>query len=522
MLLDVASYRKESDWLKLPNELWEHICSYLDRRSLISASETCVKLRCLIDETPKITDKLWMTLYKPEEGDEKFIEGLKVVLKSRRRYKQLFIQRVKSEWFRIELFVKVLKHLGESVQALATDCVKFSTRQDFIKTLRLFPNLRRLQLKLVVIDGEKNPEMQCLGEKVYLPQLADLYLVEYYPWICDILSNSVNIQRLESYIIKWTENDPRAFENLLFRQKSLKKLRLGIFRQGRLFKSDRSNEIQFQMEKLNLNGALFASKENLFKFIQSQRRLRKVQMTLVNEFERRLDESLFYNDILKYILCDLPELKAFGVNQERFKFPNLDFLTSLPPNNNIVDLRIENESKDIFTALVTSVLPNIKHLSYEANLNPSSVPDSSTINQMQNLESLIMDKFFVECLTEIHLPKLTSFEFVARWSCDDFKGSFRIFLQRHRLLKRLRIGIVKFMADLSVSMDICNDMIANLTQLESLNIQNFDDINPQIDHLVNNMGKLQIVEVSSEQFKLIACATFDECSVNGVSIAIGK
>lgn len=512
------------NWIDLPFEIWEHILGYLDGKSLIRASETCVKLNEVVDLNPKLVDKLWLKLYVSDStSDESFVEVLKVIKNTRREYKQLFIHYVMGHWFENELFLGVLQQLGESVRALATDSVKFKTRKDLVNTLRLFPHLRRLQIKLVTVE-EQDPDKQYLKELVYLPHLADLYMVEYYPWLCDVLSPCVNIKRLESYIVKWTERDPAPFENFLFKQKSLQKLRLGIFRQGRLFKDDRSSEIKFQLQKLLLNGAFFVNRENILNFIKTQRKLKKLQINLSNEYERKLDRTLFYNEIMKFVLTGLPELTSLSIHQERFKFPDFDFIFALPQNNKIVSLRIEGEAVDIFSAIVTSVLPNIKKLSYEANLFPSSVPSSSIINQMQNLETLILDKFFIESLQEIHIEggKLKTFEFIARWMSEDFEQNLRIFMERHSSLTRLRIGVIKFLANLFVTMEMCEDIVTNLTKLESLNIQNFEDINAEVSYLVNNLNSLQSLEVSAEQNKLLTTSTLDECSFNGVCIAVGK
>lgn len=511
------------DWINLPNELWEHILSFADGLSLMRATETCTKINKIIDENPKLIDKLWLKIYVGDADERTFIEGLKVIRKSKRKYKQLFMHYVKMPWFKNELFLEVLNQLGESVNALATDSVKFASRQELVETLRMFPHLKRLQLKMVVVD-EEEPEKQYLNEEVSLPCLADLYLVEYYPWICDILTPCVNIKRLEAYTIKWTENDPIPFENFLFKQTSLEKLRLGIFRQGRLFKDDRSNEIQFQLDNLLLNGAFYANRENILKFVQTQKTLKKFQINLLNEYEKRLDANLFYNEIIKFVFTCLPELTSFAVNQDKFKFPDFEFLRVLPPNNKIENLRIVGESVDIFTALVTSVLPNVKNLSYEANFYPSSVPSSSTISEMTSLETLVLDKFFVDCLKEIHIPngKLKTFEFVARWISDDFESNFKIFMHRHTSLTRLRIGVIKFLANLFVTMTMCQEIVTNLTQLESLNIQNFEDVNAAVQFLVTEVKSLKLIEVSSEQFKLLTQPTFDDCSFNGVCISVGK
>lgn len=90
-----------------------------------------------------------LKLYVGDCSDEAFIEGLKVVRYSKRSYKQLFIDYVKKSWFQNELFLDVLKQLSKSVTALATDSVNFPTRRDLVNTLRMFTQLKRLQLKMV-------------------------------------------------------------------------------------------------------------------------------------------------------------------------------------------------------------------------------------------------------------------------------------------------------------------------------------------------------------------------------------
>lgn len=508
----------------MPNEIWCEVLGYLDGASLIRTSETCVKLNDIIDTNPKLISKLWLKLQANSPiKEEIFVEVLKVIKSTRRQYKQLFIYLMESDWFENELFLSVLHQIGDSVEALAFDSVKFRTRKDLVNILRLFPNLRRLQLKLVTVE-EHAPEKQYQREYVNLPHMVDLYMVEYYPWLFDVLSPCVNVRRLESYIVKWTERDITPFEDFLFKQKSLQKLRLGIFRQGRLFREDRSSEIKFQLQKLLLNGAFFVNRENILNFIMTQRKLKKLQINLTNECERKLDQSLFYNEIMKFILTGLPELLSLSIHQERFKFPDFDFIFALPQNTKIASLHIEGEAVDIFTALVTSVLSNIKKLSYEANLFPSSVPSSAIINQMPNLETLILEKFFIESLREIHIKggKLKTFEFIARWMSEDFEENLKLFMQRHTTLTRLRIGVIKFLANLFVTMEMCKDIVANLIHLESLNIQNFEDVNAEVSYLANNLRSLKALEVSFEQYKLLTSSSFDDCSYNGVCIVVGK
>lgn len=279
------------------------------------------------------------------------------------------------------------------------------------------------------------------------------------------------------------------------------------------------------MDELLLDGAFFANRDNLLKFLKTQHQVKKLHIQLSNEYEVRLDQNLFYVDTMKHILTGFPELKTLSIYQDQFKFPSFAFLHELPPNNSIESLNIDGFSTDIFAALIP-VLPNIKHLNYQANIYPQSVPVSATINLMPNLESLVLEKFFLEGLKEIHLVggKLTTFDCTARLlnADGDYEEALRVFLQRHPTLTKLRLGVVKFLANVHVSNSICEDIKTNLTQLQSLNVQNFDDINSQVPYLVNNIRSLQSLEVASDQYKTLTAATFDECSFNGVGISIGK
>lgn len=524
MFLDILPCISQSDevvnWIDLPNELWEHILGYLDRKTLIQTTEVCVKLKEIIELNPKLFDKVWLRLQLADEED--FDEGLRVIQKSKRKYKQLYLHCIKKHWFHNELFIDVLKQTSESVASLVTSSIHFPSRKSLVSTLRMFTHLKRLEVHMVVIEGEENPETKYLNEYVFLPKLVDLYLVEYYPWICDVLSPCVNIKRLESYLIKWLEDDPALFEDLLFKQKSLKKLRLGIFRQGRLFKVDRSGEVQFQLDHLLLDGAFFASKENLLMFLQTQKKLKKLQINLAHK-ERR-DNLYFYHEVMEFIFTDLSELTSLTINQDKFNFPSLDFILSMPPNNKIQDLHIQGQSVDIFTALITSVLPNIKHLNYELNSfsSPLCIPPATTMNLLENLESLIMDMFFVESLNEIHIKggKLKAFEYVARGKGEEFEKYMRVFLERHQTLTRLRIGV--FYANVFVPMKTCEDIAKNLPLLESLNIQNFEDANASVSYLANEVKLLKLLEVSQQQYDELTASSFNECVINGVCILVGK
>lgn len=507
----------------MPNEVLEHIFGCLDGRTLITMTETCVKFKLIIELHPKLFDGIWWTLSVRQETDEEIIEALKLVRESNRRYKKVCIRYIKSSWFDDPIFVDVLEHFGQTVTVLATDSIKFKTRKDFVDTLRLFPHLRRLQLKHIEIEDENNAKTEWLDETVDLPHLKDLYLVEYYPWLLDVLSPCVHVNKLESYIVKWLEEDIHPVENFLFRQKSLKRLNLGIFRRCRMFPVDRSHEVQFQLDELLLNGANFVCKEILLKFIKTQPRLKMMQINLLNESERKLDELLFYNDIVQFILIKLPELTSLMVTQDRFKFPDLNFIRCLPPNEKITKLDIQGIAVDTFTALVTHILPNIKILKYQTNhLHCNSVPLPETINLMTNLESVHLELFFVQHLRVFQLPKLKKFDFTAREIGVDMKKAFRIFFERHQSLTELRIGVFCFIEHNYITHETCEDIVNNLTSLESLNVQNFHDPDSQVCYLVNNAKCLKHLRLSTNQFKKLSPATLDECSLNKICVEIGK
>jgi hypothetical protein len=78
------------------------------------------------------------------------------------------------------------------------------------------------------------------------------------------------------------------------------------------------------------------------------------------------------------------------------------------------------------------------------------------------------------------------------------------------------------MANIAINKENCEDIAACLPQLESLNLQNFDDINANVVFLVNHVRNLRCLEVNKDQFKLLTSDTFDECSYNGVTVSIGK
>lgn len=513
--------------MKLPAEAWGHILDFVDGRSLIRASETCKKLNDIVDLHPKLINKLWLEL----RGDEVF----EVIRITRRKYKSCVLRNKHAEWFKEEKTVEALTKLGMTVTAFALDNTQFESRKALVDTLRLFPHLRRLHLKRVTVKDEKGASHQCLNEMIHLPNLRDLYMVEFYPWICDLFGSSVNIKKLEGYLIKYFDDDPTSFENLMYRQRNLQKLRLGIFRRGRLFKDNRSNEAKFQLEKLLLDGAIFASSQHLLSFMKTQRKVKKLLITLGKDYSKQLDQLLFYNELMHFALTELPNMRTLSVYQNEFRFASHDFITNLPPNTTIEHLKITGEAVDIFKSLA-SILPNIKRLKYETFLTCSSVPPSSVINTLQKLESLTVNSFFIKSLSEIHIQngKLQHFDFTARafgddftarrFDDDDYDENFKIFLQRHRSLTSLRINIVSFVEHIYTSRALCEEIVANLTDLRELNIQHFqpDIINHEISFLVNNLKNLSKMEVSRDQFELVTSQTFDECWRNGVCIAVGK
>lgn len=510
--------------MSLPPECWEHILSYVDGRSLVNVLKTCKTLNDIVELHPKLTDKLWIDWEVGNfvDTEDNSPEAVRVINSTRRKYRKFYLHNINASWFENADNLGAVEKLGRTVTTFATTNVTFESRKDLVDTLRMFPNLRQLQLKLVSVKDEKGASQQYLDEKLDLPNLQDLYLVEFYPWMCDLFT-SENLKMIKGYIVKYFDDSPTSFENLVLKQRSLKKLQLGIFRRGRLFKEDRSSEVKFQLDKLMLNGAFYANSQHLLNFVKTQRKVKKLQITLSNEYDKKLDVLHFYDEVVKFILTGLPELTTLSLHQNEFKFPNDEFITSLSPNIKIEHLKVSGESVSTFTSLI-SVLPNIKRLKYQTTLRSSSVPPTSTINTMQSLESVTLENFFTKTLAELNLSNLRRFHFTVRTMPEenDFDENFKIFLQRHQSLTGLRIGKINFLVHTPIKRSNCEDIVANLPDLRELNIQHFADVNADVTYLVENLKNLSKMEVSQIQFKLVASETFELCSRNGVCIAVGK
>ena len=326
----------------------------------------------------------------------------------------------------------------------------------------------------------------------------------------------INFTTLEKLNLKndiWNDGLQNVdfFEELLMAQSAnLKELCMQNFNDCRFFKTDRSEEVQFNLIKLKLDHIFFADKENALKFLKTQTILREVSLNPKNEENRRLDELNWYHDIFKYIF-QLSTLQTLHISMKYYEVKDLTFL------KNVVNFNVENlsfhrdrafKNCNFFIELIR-IFPNVRNLIYNGN-----VKGIQRIGLMKNLENLTLVESRDRLLKDltINSTKFIGFNYFKTAPSQEIEPCLISFMKRHPTIVHFKISVTS-------EIDIAAGLVEHLPNLKSLSIDSIYDLNNSVQFLCKNLIYLKSLTLQKSQYDNLDNITQELCLESRLNIS---
>lgn len=107
---------------------------------------------------------------------------------------------------------------------------------------------------------------------------------------------------------------------------------------------------------------------------------------------------------------------------------------------------------------------------------------------LDSVETLIVTNSSVRSLVNVHAGALTTFEYAPGKTGEFIDDLFGSFFHRHRNIKHLTIGSRSGRSYFFVSYNLCELIFNFLTQLESITIYNFAEVNKSVKLLCKHQN----------------------------------
>lgn len=549
----------------LPPEVLEILFIFLDPTSVTSVSEVCTKFNEIVSESERLMKKLTLHLRFPLDLTG-FTDSIS---RSNRRYRKLEIVKsrdrvcdaheavaterlfrqlggmiydLKVDWSnslrpREASLLEIMNRrrgvrvagvraarglLGDhfenaiAAQAQARDDV----HNEFVQIFRHFTNVKKVCLVSVHLERGLQP-----GESSFTcPRLRHLIVSQCDAFCFDLMSSCNQLQKLEVTDPWWNQRSPGIdnFEQFLVSQTSLKDLHMKNFQYPRLFHVDRTAEIRFKLETLVLKSVFFAEKDIANSFFRSQNEIKFIDFQLHNEKVRCLDEMTWYSNILRSIVSNNTHLQTLKLQKLRYKIENYGFLSSIRNPANVKNLTFkvtaEDKSSELFKVFIR-MFPNLESVEFKAEESEETdcgiCFDEGTV--LEHVSSLAITNSSVRSLVNVFAGALTNFEYVPGKTGEFIDDLFGGFFHRHRNIKHLSIGSRIERSYFFVSYNLCQLIVNFLTQLESITIYNFGEVNKSVK-LLCNLRRLKTLTLSTEDYQQFTAKTKVECARNDLKL----
>lgn len=209
-----------------------------------------------------------------------------------------------------ETLLHGLQNIGSSVKSLELNYCNLYI-DEFLKILNETSHLTSLSL----IHSKILEKPQRL---LNFESLTHLKLVESEIEL-EFLENANALREVHIEVNETNTVDLASFRTILFRQRNLKSLVMINLRLSNLF-DDASQACRFQLESLNVVNCHFKTKDNFEIFIERQRELLDVEISIC-AMKLGLDRMRYFDSILERLMCK-KIVKTFALNIENYNFTN--------------------------------------------------------------------------------------------------------------------------------------------------------------------------------------------------------
>ncbi|KAG5676656.1 hypothetical protein PVAND_006474 [Polypedilum vanderplanki] len=396
------------------------------------------------------------------------------------------------------------------------DEIRDELHQEFIGIIKQFKNLERMEWSHVHLEKRT---MSNTIESLDYTRLKELKLKFCDSFCFELLTSCQNslttLQICEPFLGNLQNPGIESFETFLVGQKSLKDLKIFNIQYPRLFQNDSTAEIQFKLNHLVLHNVFFKNKTIAENFFRTQNELISIDFQIKNEKLRNLDEMLWYNNIIRILFSQNSMLRIINLEKSKYKIDNCDFLTSVK-NTSVQELKFnvtaEDRNAEFFKQLIR-IFPNLKAIQYkseESDIDSEGDVCFENGTILDKVENLSIINCSVNSLINLNAMNLISFEYSPKLNgkfIDDYIGGF---FHKHRGIKHLVIGNETSRSYFFVSYKLCENIVDFLTQLESVTIYNFAEVNKSVKKLCT-LRNLKTLTLSALQYQQFTAKTKVEC-----------
>jgi hypothetical protein len=415
-----------------------------------------------------------------------------------------------------------VEHFDNIIEAQAHNQVREEIYNEFTRLIGFFGNLQKLELLNVHLEKSRPAN----AEAIEFPHLKELVTKQCDAYCFELFSAVTTLTKLHVTEPWWSsrQNGIDTFELFLVQQTNLKDLLLKSLQYPRLFQTDRTENITFKLEKLVLKNVYFANKDIANAFFRLQNELREIDFQMQNEKVRALDDMFWYHNILRTVVSNNnSHLHTIKIEKMRYKIEDCEFISKMVNpfvKNFSYFVTSEDNSSELFKCLIR-MFPNLESVDFKADDKEDTDTgvcfDEGTV--LERVESLAIKNCSVRSLVNVHASALKNFEYVPGKTgeggfIDDLFGGF---FHRHRNIKHLVIGSSSERSYFFVSFNLCHLIVNFLTQLESITIYNFCEVNKSVK-LLCNMPKLKTLTLSTSDYQQFTAKTKVECSRNDLKL----
>jgi hypothetical protein len=346
----------------------------------------------------------------------------------------------------LKLVIDGLWNIGTNLKFLElNDCEVL--KKNLLMVFKSMKMVTRVDIVNVKVAGESDES---------LPEFKNLKYLKVVDSDCLF---DIFLQTGSLYEICFQADDKRnmnlkSLEELLIRQRKLKVLELINIKFSNFFEVKQT--FPFKLISLTIHQCHFKEKENLEHFLEAQKSLKEVELT-VHSMKLNLDRQRYFEGSLT-IVMKLKNLKQLSVDIDDYDFSNMNFI-----NQNVEHLKLNVEKSSCLIISVLRMFPNLK--SFE--LSAKEV-DRETILYMneniQNLQSLKISKFPTELFGKLKIKNLKSIH-VNETSID--LQDWMEFLENNQNVTKL---IINFTFFIDLSEDFIDQVTRKLTKLEHIEL----------------------------------------------------
>lgn len=215
--------------------------------------------------------------------------------------------------------------------------------------------------------------------------------------------------------------------------------------------------------------------------------------------------------LISVISCQ--SLKTLCIEKNRLKIEELSFLKNIinPSVRNFSYSVSQEDTKVLLFRILVKKFPRLEKIKIKTADNIDNDVCFEEGTNLKMLKSLTMINSCVRSLLNINAENLEHFEYVPGKSGQCTDNIIGAFLHRHRGIKHLTIGSSSMSSSyFFVSSNLCELFVNFLTDLQSITIYNFGEINRSV-RVLSTLSKLKTLTLDRKQYLKFTKKTKDMC-----------